>query len=74
MLENQKDVFSVNDDDTGCIKEFQMKTNLSNDQPVQKRYNSVPRPLYPEVKRYIKDLLNRKWIIKSESPYSSAIM
>lgn len=51
-----------------------MKINLSSDKPVQKRYNSVPRPLYPEVKTYIQDLLNRKWVVKSESPYSSLIV
>ena len=51
-----------------------MKINLSNAQPVQKRYNTVPRHLYPEVKRYIQDHLNRKWIVKSESPYSSPIV
>ena len=74
MLQKEKDAFSENEDDTGCIEEFQMKINLSNDKPVQKRYNSVPRPLYPEIKNYIHDLLNRKWIVKSESPYSSPIV
>jgi len=74
MLQKEQDAFSENEDDTGCIEEFQMKINLSNDKPVQKRYNSVPRPLYPEIKNYIQDLLNRKWIVKSESPYSSPIV
>jgi len=60
MLQKEQDAFSENEDDTGCIEEFQMKINLSNDKPVQKRYNSVPRPLYPEIKNYIQDLLNRK--------------
>ena len=41
MLEKQKDVFSINEDDIGCIEEFQMKINLSNAQPVQKRYCSI---------------------------------
>ena len=74
MLQIEKDAFSENEDDTGCIEEFQMKINLSSDKPVQKRYNSVPRPLYPEIQNYIQDLLNRKWIVKSESPYSSPIV
>ncbi len=74
MLHKEKDAFSENEDDTGCIEEFQMKISLSSDKPVQKRYNSVPRPLYPEVKNYIQDLLNRKWVVKSESPYSSPIV
>ena len=68
MLQIERDAFSENEDDTGFIEEFQMKINLSNDKPVQKRYNSVPRPLYLEIKNYIQDLLTRKWIVKSESP------
>jgi len=31
----------------------------------------VPKPLYPEVKAYIEDLLNRNFIKKSPSLYSS---
>ncbi len=42
--------------------------------PVQKTYNSIPRPLYPEVKQHIEDLLNRGWVTKSKSPYSSPVV
>ena len=38
---------------------------------MQKNYVAVPRPLYPEVKSYIKDLLYRNFIHKSASPYNS---
>ena len=34
MLQKEEDAFSENEDDTGCIEEFQMKINLS-DKPVQ---------------------------------------
>ena len=38
---------------------------------MQKNYISVPKPLYPELKHYIEDLLNRGFIQRSKSPYSS---
>ena len=41
---------------------------------MQKRYNSIPRPVYPITKRYIQDFLTRHWILKSESEYSSSIV
>ena len=51
-----------------------MVIKLKDDTPVQKRYKSIPKPLYPEVKAYIEDLLNRNWIKESESDYSSSIV
>jgi hypothetical protein len=51
-----------------------MKINLTDNIPVQKKYNSIPKPLYPEVKQYIEDLLNRKFIRKSKSAYSSPVV
>ena len=51
-----------------------MEINLKDHQPVQKKYTSVPRPLYPEVKQYIEALLNQNFITKSKSPYSSPVV
>lgn len=48
--------------------------NLTDKVPVQKNYVAVPRPLYPEVKAYIEDLLNRNFIRKSSSSYSSPVV
>ena len=38
---------------------------------MQKNCIGVPEPLYPELKHYIEDLLNRGFIQKSKSPHSS---
>ncbi len=35
---------------------------------------SIPRPLYEEVKDYLRELLAKGWITKSKSPYSSPIV
>lgn len=42
--------------------------------PVQKNYTAVPRPLFPEVKSYVEDLLDKNFIRKSTSPYSSPVI
>ena len=53
---------------------LEMDIGLTSDQPVQKNYIPIPRPLYPEVKSYIENLLNRGFIRKSKSPFSSSVV
>ena len=59
MLKEESESFAKDDDDLGCAEYLQLKINLSNTTPVQKTYSGIPCPLYPEVKGYIKDLLNK---------------
>ena len=51
-----------------------MTINLSDPTPVQKTYASIPKPLYPEVKQHIEDLLNKGFITRSNSNYSSPVV
>ena len=74
MLYEERDTFAIDDDDIGCIKDLKMEINLTDRQPVQKHYASIPRPLYPEVKHYLEDLLNKNFIGRSKSPYSSSVV
>ena len=74
LLLEEADAFAMSDDDVGCISELEMDIKMTSDQPVQKNYLSIPRPLYPEVKGYIEDLLNRGFIRKSTSPFSSSVV
>ena len=74
MLIDKQDSFAKNNDDIGMIPDLKLEINLENKTPVQKNYVAVPRPLYPEVKRYIEDLLNRGFIHKSKSLYSSLVV
>lgn len=62
---------SRDENDTGYVPSLQMTITLKDDVPVQQIYTAVPRPLYKEVKEYIQELLAKKWIAKSKSPYSS---
>ena len=74
MLREESDPFAKDDWYTGCIKDLEMDIQLRDNIPVQKMYNAIPRHLYQEVKAHIQDLLNRGWIQKSCSPYSSPVV
>ena len=74
MLYEERSAFAVSEDDIGCIPDLKMNINLTDTRPVQKNYTAIPRPLYPEVKHYLEDLLNMNFIRKSKSPYSSSVV
>ncbi|KAL2097877.1 hypothetical protein ACEWY4_007084 [Coilia grayii] len=74
MLYEESDVFAEEDGDIGCIPKLKLKINLSDNHPVQRSYNSIPKPLLREVKDYVQNLLDRGWVRKSESAYSSPVV
>ena len=67
LLCEKQNPSSRNDDDIGIVPDLKLNINLTDDTPAQKNYGAVPRPLYPEVKAYIEDLLNKNFICKSTS-------
>lgn len=74
MLREECNAFSRDEQDVGCIPTLKMRITLKDQTPVQKTYISVPKPVHQEVKEYLQDLINRGWITKSRSPYSSPIV
>ena len=74
MLNEERDSFSQSEEDIGVIKDLELDIKLKDDIPVQKNYLSILRPLYPEVKHYLEDLLNKKFIARPNSPYSSSVV
>ena len=74
LLAEVADAFAKDDNDVGCIPDLELDLDLEDQTPVQKNYLAVPKPLYPEVKTYIEDLLNRNFIKKSSSSYSSPVI
>ena len=74
MLKEECSAFAVDDNDTGCARELQLEINLKDDKPVQKTYNSIPKPLYGEVKTHLQDMISHGWISKWKSPYSSPVV
>ncbi len=74
LLREECAAFSRNDEDVGCIPSLELKIRLKDTTPVRRTYMSVPKPLHKEVKEYLEDLLNRGWITKSRSAYSSPMV
>jgi hypothetical protein len=74
LILEEKDAFSKDEEDVGCAPELEMEIKLKDDEPVRRTYTSVPKPLHKEVKDYIVDLVNRGWVRKSKSPYSSPVV
>lgn len=66
--------FARHKDEVGFKKKLKMDIKLTDDVPVVKSYNAIPRPLYDEVKSHIQDLLNKGFIRKSSSPYGSSVV
>ena len=74
MLWEERAAFARNEDEIGTAEDLQMNIQTEDEIPVQKRYNSIPRPLYDNVKNHIEDMLNRGWITKSSSAWSSPVV
>ena len=74
LLTEEADAFAKDDNDVGCILDLELDLDIEDQTPVQKNYVAVPKPLYPEVKAYIEDLLNQNFIKKSSSSYSSLVV
>ena len=74
LLISEQVSFAKSDGDVGSIPDLQLNIKLKDEIPVQKNHVAVPKPLYPEVKSYTEDPLNRNFIQKSTSPYSSAVV
>ena len=51
----------------GSFRDLELNLDLEDQTPVQKNYVAVSKPLYPEVKAYIEDFLNRDFMRKSSS-------
>lgn len=49
--------FSKDDQDIDCAKEEQLELKLKGNQPVQKKYTAIHRPLYCELEGFIEDFL-----------------
>ena len=74
MLREESESFSKSDDDIGCVRNLQMDISLKDREPVSKTYLSVPKPLYKEMKDYLRDLIVQGWVEKSTSSYSSPVV
>ena len=74
MLRDECSSFSRDENDLGCVPDLELDIQLKDDTPVKQAYRSIPPPLYQEVKDYILDMVNKGFIRKSTSSYSSPMV
>ena len=74
MSREESRAFAMENDDIGCVEDFELEINLVDNDPVKKTYNSILKPVYGEVKSYLQDMINRGWISNSNSPYLSPVV
>lgn len=74
LLYEESNAFARDNYDIGRVPNLQMTITMKDDIPVQHSYAAIPKPLNKEVNEYIQDLLAKKWIIKSKSPYAAPVV
>ena len=74
MLWRERRAFAEDADTIGSAEDLQMDISTEDEIPVQKRYNSIPQPLLLQVKGHVEDMLNRGWITRSASAWSSPVV
>ena len=74
LITEVANVFCNDKDGIGNLTDCKTKINLKYKTLVQKSFNSMLKPLHQEVKNYVEDLLNKGWITKSCSSYSSPVV
>ena len=74
MLHLNCDAFAKDDSELGDFRELEMTIKLTDETPVRLAYNSIPRPLYEEVRAHITDMINRRIVRPSTSNYCSPLV
>lgn len=74
MLWEQRHAFSKDENDIESATDLKIDIRTTDEVPVQRNYNSVPRRLYNDVEQHLQDLLNSGWIEKSNSAWSSPVV
>ena len=74
LLQENQDIFACRDDELGCTDLLQHRITLSSDKPIAQPYRRIPPSQLQEVRDHLDDLLSRKIIVPSSSPYAAPIV
>ena len=74
LIAEMSRVFCQDSEDIGDVQNCRMKIRLKGETPLKKSYYSMPKLLHQEGKHYVEDLLNKGWMTKSSSNYSSLVV
>ena len=69
VILKESDTFTLDDTEIGDVDNYKVNIQSKDRVQVQKNYNRIPKPLFKEIKEYVEDMLNRDWIVRSESTY-----
>jgi transposase InsO family protein len=73
-LWSERGAFSLHPEDIGNAPGLQLQITTTDEIPVVKNYNSIPKHLYEEVKQHVQGMLDRGWITKSKSAWCSPVV
>ena len=74
VIWGKRKAFAMTEDEIGDTPDLLMEINTTDERPVQKCYNSIPKPLLEEIRNHIQTLLDRGWIAKSKSAWTSPVV
>ena len=74
MLWEERKAFALNSDDIGSAPDLKLNIKTSDNIPVARCYNAIPKHLYKEVQDHLQVMLEKGWIEKSKSAWSSPIV
>ncbi len=73
-LNKHRSAFSQDDLDIGCTTAVKHSIKLNDETPFRQRSRRIPPADFEDARKHIRDLLAKKIIRESESPYASAIV
>jgi transposase InsO family protein len=74
MIWEEREAFAQNPEDIGSVPELVLHLNTIDEVPVQRMYNSLPKLQHADVRSHIQTMIEKGWIRKSESSWSSPIV
>ncbi|XP_035984487.1 uncharacterized protein LOC118558123 [Fundulus heteroclitus] len=74
FLQRWKKVFSVDEEDVGRTDLVQHSIHTGNVAPIKQRYRPLPPLMYKEMKTLLADMLNKRVIRESKSPWAAPIV
>ena len=74
FLSNNKDAFSLNDQNLGFTNMVRHKILLNDETPFKQRHRTIPPGMYEELRAHLRNLLDMNVIRKSHSPWCSNVV
>lgn len=74
LLNDNSDIFSLNDNDLGYTNLVKHRIELNDEVPFKQRHRRIPPSMYQELRAHLQGLLDQSVIRKSHSPWCSNVV